>query len=264
MIIINNMEQGSKEWFGCKSGVVSASRAAEFSAESKLAPMPEDLHYMKDGKEHKYYLDDKVFSGTNKTTVQNELRETLPLVYGDMRWGYMAELVGQVATGLLPDEMNFKQCEWGKDWEDPARAHLELLLDIDIEVPAFIYKDEKMRFGISPDGIVKGLYKGKKTGCEIKCPFTTRVHIEFLTCEKIKQMYVEQCQYSMWVMDYDQWLFASYDHRMKVSSKQLHYVITQRDQKYMDKYDNASVEFIKDMDAMLTKSGVEFGSQWEG
>ena len=259
MIIIDDIEQGSSDWFRCKSGVISASRAAEFSIESKLAPMPDDLHYMKDGKEHKYYLDENVFTGTNKINVQNELRETLPRVYGDMRCGYMAELVGQVATGLIPDEMSFKQCEWGKEWEDVARAHFELTLDVDIDVPAFIYKDNEMRFGISPDGLIKG----KKIGLELKCPFTTKVYIEFLTCEKIKKEYIEQCQYSMWVTGYEAWYFANYDPRMLVSSKKLHYVLIERDQKYMDKYDNASIKFIYDMDLMLDKSGVKFGSQWD-
>ncbi len=259
MIIIDDIEQGSDSWFRAKSGVVSASRADEFSMEPKLAPMPEDLHYMKDGKEHKYYLGDQVFSGTNKTSVQTELRETLPRVYGDMRQSYMAELVGQVATGLIPDEMSFKQCERGKEWEDVARAHFELALGVDAEVPAFIYKNIDMRFGISPDGLIKG----KKIGLELKCPFTTKVYIEFLTCEKIKKEYIEQCQFSMWVTDYEGWYFANYDPRMKVSSKKLHYVLIERDQNYMDKYDNASVQFIKDMDLMLQKSGVEFKSQWD-
>jgi exodeoxyribonuclease (lambda-induced) len=76
-------------------------------------------------------------------------------------------------------------------------------------------------------------------------------------------MYVEQCQFSIWVTGFDAWVFANYDHRMKVSSKKLHHVLIERDQKYMDKYDNASVQFIKDMDLMLEKSGVEFKSQWD-
>lgn len=258
MIVINDIKQGSEAWFRCKSGVVSASRSAEFSTESKLAPMPDDVDYNKIGKEHRYKYNGMMFFGNNKIILQNDLRETLPRVYGDMRQSYMAELVGQVATGLIPEEMSFKQCEWGKDWEDAARAHFELSLGVDIEVPAFIYKDDEMRFGISVDGIIKG----KKIGLELKCPFTTKVYIEFLTCEKIKKEYMEQCQFSMWVTGYDAWYFANYDPRMKVSSKRLHYVLIDRDQDYMDKYDNASIQFIKDMDLMLLKAGVEFKSQW--
>ena len=122
MIIIQDIEQGSKDWFALKAGVISASRAAEFSTEPKLAPMPDDVTYTKEGKEHVFTYNYTQFRGTNKAEVQSELRSLLPPVYGDMRQGYMAELVGQIVTGLLPDEMSFKQCEWGNEHEDSARA----------------------------------------------------------------------------------------------------------------------------------------------
>ena len=260
MIIINDIEQGSIRWFQHKAGVVSASRACEFSTEPKLAPMPDDFIYSKDGKEHVFESKTQQFRGTNKLTLQNDIRSSLPRVYGDMRQSYMCELVAQVCTGEIPEEMSFKQCDWGKDWEDAARAHIELELEIDVEVPAFIFKDDKKRFGISPDGILTKLYKGKKTGLELKCPYTSKVFIEFATCDKIKKEYIEQCQISMWVTGYEQWIFANYDPRMK--TKNLHHVLIERDQAYMDKYDRAEKAFIKDMNAMLDKMGVKFGQQW--
>ena len=179
MIIIQDIEQGSQDWFALKAGVISASRAAEFSTEPKLAPMPDDVTYTKEGKEHVFTYNYTQFRGTNKAEVQSELRSLLPPVYGDMRQGYMAELVGQIVTGLLPDEMSFKQCEWGNEHEDSARALFELELGVDVDVPAFIYKDKTKRCGISPDGLIVG----KKIGLELKCPFTTKVFVEFATCE---------------------------------------------------------------------------------
>lgn len=263
MIIIDQIEQGTKDWFRAKLGVVSASRATEYATESKLAPMPDEIDYYKDKEGHHYKVNGEFYIGSNKSEVEKKIRETLPRIYGDMRQSYMCELVGQVVTCNLPEEITFKQCEWGHEYEDEARAHLELLLEIDVDIPAFIYRDKEKRFGISPDGILTKLYKGKKTGLELKCPFTTKVFIEFATCEKIKQMYVEQCQYSMWVTGYEQWIFANYDPRIKNKKNRLHHVIIERDQIYMDKYDNAEKPFIKDMDLMLDKMGVEFGHQWE-
>jgi len=55
MIIIDCIEQGSIDWFICKAGVISASRASEYSTESKLAPMP-DATYEKQGKEHVFFF----------------------------------------------------------------------------------------------------------------------------------------------------------------------------------------------------------------
>ncbi len=256
MIIVEDIIQGTPDWFRVKSGVISASRAAEFSAESKLAPMP-DVIYEKQGKVNSCVYNDIIYSNTNKTTMQNEVRATLPPVYGDMRQGYMAELVGQVATGLIPDEMSFKQCEWGKKYEDEARAYFEFETGLNVSEVAFIYKDKDNRCGVSPDGLIEG----QKIGLELKCPFTTKVFIEFATCDKIKKDYIEQCQYSMWVTGYDGWYFANYDPRLK--AKKLHHVLIERDQAYMDKYDKAEKAFIDDMDSMLEKIGAEFGQQWD-
>lgn len=257
MIVIDDMEQGSKEWFMCKAGVASASRSAEFSSEPKLAPLPDDVFYEKNRKEHRYFYNKTEYTGTNKLEVQNTVRESLPRIYSEMRWGYLSELVAQVVTGIIPDELPFKQMEWGNEHEDQARAFFELELGVDVDVPAFIYKDKNMRSGISPDGMIKG----KKIGLELKCPFTTKVYIDFVTREKIKQEYIDQCQYSMWVTGYDAWYFANYDPRVK--NKPLHHVLIERDQDYMDKYDRAEKKFIIDMDSMLDKFSVKFKSQWE-
>ncbi len=257
MIIIDCIDQGSQDWFYLKAGVISASRAAEFSIESKLAPMPDDFTYEKDNKNHIFKVEGKYYTGTNKGELQTIIRKLYPPVYGDMRQGYMCELVAQIATGLLPEEMSFKQCEWGKEHEDEARAFFELELGVDVSVPSFIYKDDLKRCGISPDGMIDG----KKIGLELKCPFTTKVFIEFVTCDKIKKEYIEQCQFSMWVTGYEGWYFASYDPRVK--TKQLHHVLIERDQSFMDKYDLAEKNFISDMDKMLAKLDLTFGEQWE-
>lgn len=264
MIVINDIKQGTPEWHTAKAGVVSASRAAEFATEPKLAPMPDDLTYEKVGKVHCYSggLIPQSYEGTNKAKVESDIRALYPPVYGDMRQTYMCELVAQIITGEIPEEMSFKQCEWGKLYEDEARAHLELELNIDVDVPAFIYRDEFRRFGISPDGMLTKPYKGKKTGLELKAPFTTKVFVEFATCEKIKQAYIDQCQYSMWVTGYDQWIFANYDPRIINEDKRLHHVVIERDPVYMAKYDAAEKTFIRDMDIMLSKMGMEFGQQW--
>jgi len=255
MIIIDGIDQASADWFRLKLGVISASRASEFSIESKLAPMP-DVNYSKEGKYHVFWHDYTEYRGTNKTEVQNEIRSILPPVYGDMRQGYMCELVAQVATDTLPDMFTSKQCQWGNDHEDQARAYLELELGIDVTVPTFIYRDKNKRFGISPDGLVVG----KEVGVELKCPFTSKVHIEFITCDKIKKEYIEQTQFSMWVTGYKQWYFASYDPRMK--TKKLHWVLLDRDDAYMAKFDKAEKPFIDDMNKMLAKVNVDFGEQW--
>lgn len=256
MIIIDHIEQGSPEWHRMRLGVITASNAINYSSEPKLAPIPDDFTHSKDGKINTIRWGGNQLSGTNKAELITQMRESLPRVYSDMRQGYIAELSGQVATGLIPEEINFKQCEWGKTYEDEARAYFEFETGLVAEQVSFIYRDKEKRFGVSPDAIIKG----KKIGLEIKCPFTTKVFVEFLTCGKIKEEYMQQCQFSMWVTGFDAWYFANYDPRIR--NKKLHYVLIERDKNYMDKYDNAEKPFIADMGEMLEKLNVEFGQQW--
>lgn len=171
------------------------------------------------------------------------------------RDGYMAELVAQIATGLLPDEVSAKALQWGKDNEQSAQdAYSAATFEIVGTIP-FIYKDESKRFGCSPDGMCT------THGLELKSPWSTRTYIEFICSDKIKPEYVKQCQYSMWVSDLDRWDFANFDPRM-IKNK-LHYVSIERDEKMMKQFNDLGAEFISDMDEMLKKLGLTYGSQFK-
>ena len=202
------VEQGTRDWFRMRSGVITASKAENLLAKK----------------------------GTAK------------------RDGYMAELVAQIATGLLPDEVSAKALQWGKDNEQDAQdAYSAATFEIVGTIP-FIYKDDYKRFGCSPDGMCA------KHGLELKSPWATRTFIEFICADKIKPEYVKQCQYSMWVTGLERWDFASFDPRM-IKNK-LHYVSIERDEKMMNQFDDLGAEFISDMDKMLNKLGIVYGSQF--
>ncbi|HCS4673893.1 TPA: exonuclease, partial [Escherichia coli] len=76
----------------------------------------------------------------------------------------------------------------------------------------------------------------------------------------IKSAYMAQVQYSMWVTRKDAWYFANYDPRMKREG--LHYVVVERDEKYMAGFDEMVPEFIEKMDEALAEIGLVFGEQW--
>ena len=203
------VEQGSRDWFRMRSGVITASKAENLLAKK----------------------------GTAK------------------RDGYMAELVAQIATGLLPDEVSAKALQWGKDNEQDAQdAYSAATFEIVSTIP-FIYKDESKRFGCSPDGMCAN------HGLELKSPWATRTYIEFICGDKIKPEYMKQCQYSMWVSGFERWDFANFDPRM-IKNK-LHYVSIERDEKMMTQFDELGAEFISDMDKMLNKLGLVYGSQFK-
>lgn len=172
----------------------------------------------------------------------------------ETREGYLNELVGQIAT-KQSETIDGIALRWGKENEQVARSAYEFATGFDVEEVPFIYGPNK-RTGISPDGL-----SNKRTrGLELKCPFTTKVHIDFLLSDKIKTEYIYQVQFSLWVTSLEIWDFGSFDKRM--IKNQLKYVSLERDLKLMERFENDIGEFILDMDKALLKLNLEFGSQW--
>lgn len=257
MIIVDDLKQGSPEWLLARCGVVTASRAAEFSQSPKPAPFPGDAEIIKNGKVNSLRYGDFYGEETSATRLKDMLRAHLPPVYTETRQNYLMELVGEVCTGTPKQLGNFKQLEWGKEYEPEARSLLEFESGTDFAEVGFIYRDKSNRAGISPDGINQEL----EIGCELKCPFDPAVHAAFICGDKIKQEYVHQCQFSMWVTGYKKWYFASY--HPQYMRKKLHYVVIERNDEYMQRYDSAFEVFISDLDKALEKVGVRFGEHWQ-
>ena len=177
--------------------------------------------------------------------------------YSEARKTYMLELIAQVATGRLPEQSQFKQAAWGHENEPLAREAYEAREFACVNTCGIIYKDESMRCGISPDGIMED------RGLEIKNPFTTQVHLETLLSGVIKPEYLTQCQYSMWVTGLDRWDFCSYDFRMRGKPENRLVVIPQyRDLEIMARFDEEIPMFISEMDDHLGKLGFTYGDQW--
>lgn len=173
----------------------------------------------------------------------------------DTREGYISELVGQIATREMP-QIDGQALRWGTENEASARSAYELATNFDVEEVAFIYGPDK-RTGVSPDGL-----SNKRTrGLEIKNPWTTKVHIDFLLMDKIKLEYQYQVQFSLFVSGLEIWDFCSYDKRML--SNQLKIMPIERDVKMMERFTNDIGEFILDMDKALDKLGLVYGSQWD-
>lgn len=172
----------------------------------------------------------------------------------ETRLTYMSELVAQVCTGDQ-DEINSKYLDWGNQHEAAARSSYEFQTGENVTQVPFVFKDEKFREGCSPDGIIN-----ESKGLEIKCPFNPVHYVKFLTEDKIKSEYAWQCQYTLRVMDADEWDFAQYHPSMK--AKPLHIVTIKRDEEKQKAFDDLIPLFIEDMDKMLEKIGIRFGDQW--
>jgi putative phage-type endonuclease len=173
----------------------------------------------------------------------------------ETRAGYVSELVAQIATGEMP-EINGRALEWGTMQESVARSAYEFTQGVSVQEVGFIYGKDR-RFGCSPDGIISD----KNKGLEIKCPYTSKVHVDFLAMDKIKLEYYYQVQFSLWVTGLETWDFCSYDPRFKTNILKVYTV--EKDLELMERFEKEVPAFIEEMDVLLNKIGVKFGSQWE-
>jgi hypothetical protein len=254
-----NMEQGTGDWLKARAGVITASVADVILMDNRKAPFPDDLEIIAlPGRgNNKVVFNGEEHFGT-KVDCTDWVRSQLPEIIPEMKTGYLYYLAGQVCTGLVCDSTPFKQAEWGHENEPFAREAYEASTMQIVEQCGFIYKDETMRCGISPDGIID-----LKKGLEIKNPFTTEVHIATAIDGKIKPEYVTQCQYSMWVTGFDEWDFCSYDHRMRGdASNRLCIIKVKRDPEMMKKFDDKIPAFIGELDKVIAHFGFKFGDQW--
>ena len=174
------------------------------------------------------------------------------------RWSYIDELVASIATGQVKEEVTAKPLQWGKDYEQDAQDAYSAATFENVINHGFIYMDDSMRAGLSPDGIIEGQSKG----LELKCPYSSAVWASFAGREFIKKEEIAQVQFSLMATDFDKWAFAKFDPR-NVYCKKLHYVEIGRDEKMISDLRSGLDSLIEDMDSSLKKLGLNFGSQWE-
>lgn len=167
---------------------------------------------------------------------------------------FLCELVAEVCTGVI-EEMSFKQVEWGKQQESAARSSYEFANDTKMTPLAFVFKDDSFRIGCSPDGLVS-----TSKGAEIKCPWDSTNYVKFLLGGDVKSEWEWQNDFTMWVMNAEQWDVCQYDPRMK--TRPLHTITVTPDADRQKKLNDLIPELLLDMDGMLKELGVKFGEQW--
>ncbi len=172
----------------------------------------------------------------------------------ETRHTYMCDLVAEVCTGQW-EEINTKHMDWGRQHEDAARSLYEFSTEQSMTTLPFVFKDNAFRAGCSPDGIVT-----VDKGAEIKCPWDSANYIKFLVAQSLKPEWKWQQDFTIWVMDAEEWDFCQYDPRMTKSPLKI--CTTKRDPEKMKVFDDVVPLFIEDMDKMLAQIGVKFGDQW--
>lgn len=169
---------------------------------------------------------------------------------------YMASLISQICSCVIPEEMNFKAMEHGKLYEPIARDALGVALGfVEIQELPFMFMDDALRVGVSPDGVFDN------TVVEIKCPFNGENFIKFAAFDDNKKEWRWQAQFQLFAGKADQHIFCQYDPRM-VLCNNLHYIKTDLIEADQQTLADAVPQFIADLDAALNKLGVNFGDHW--
>lgn len=173
----------------------------------------------------------------------------------ETRLTYLCDLVAQICTAVVDEEMNFKQMEWGKTHEAGARSAYEFSTGKILTQVPFVFKDSSHREGCSPDALIDG-----ERGLEIKCPWDTANYIKFFVTDKVKSEWDWQNQFNLRVLGADEWDLVQYDPRMKKNP--IKTLVVKKDPERQKVLDDAVPAFIEDMDKMLEQVGIKFGDQW--
>jgi putative phage-type endonuclease len=122
----------------------------------------------------------------------------------DYRW----ELLTERLTGLPCEGYTNRAMEWGTSHEAEAREAYEAETGELVHRVGLIVHPEHPMVACSPDGLIN-----KDGGQEIKCPFSSVVHVQTLK-GGMPPEHRPQVQGSMWIAGRAYWDFVSYDPRM--------------------------------------------------
>lgn len=177
--------------------------------------------------------------------------------------GYVYELCTEISTKAPSRSKVFsaKPTEHGNEFEPQARRLFAGLANKKVDEVGFLYKDESMRVGLSPDGVIYD----ENVGLELKCPWGPENHWEFIDTglipKKDSEAWGKQVQMSMWVTGCDAWYFGTFEPEMTM--KGLMYGLFERDEKLMAQFDERIPQLIHDVDTLLARAGYKFGDQWK-
>lgn len=175
--------------------------------------------------------------------------------YGEARKTYMYDLIAEICAGQKKRTAG-KSLEWGMEHEDDCISLLEFFFDIEnAEKIPFVYGDETMRFGCSPDALI-----GDDFGAEVKNPHNSAVFLRFALEGEIKPEYIDQVQFSMFVTGRDYWYFGNHD--PDIARYKFHAKVIERDESKISTFKDAVPQFLYEMDQNLGKIGYKFGDQW--
>ena len=116
---------------------------------------------------------------------------------------YIRQLAGEIITGQHEKTFQSIHMENGLLREANSIALFEMIMDVDVQRVALVYKDAQKKYHVSPDGLV-----GDNAGIEVKCPMM-KTHVKYLLNQKLPAEYFSQVQMSLYICEREYWYFLS-------------------------------------------------------
>jgi predicted phage-related endonuclease len=216
--------QGSAEWHEQRLGYVTASRFADVMTNPRsAADKPPRLS-------HSHRLADK----TDK--IAGKMSKTAR--------SYMLDLLAERLTRVPQGPRENEAMRWGNEHEAAAVEVYEALTGLSCKKVGFRALPLEKWIGGSADRLV-----GRPGGLEIKCPFNTRVHLEYWLAGALPKDHVAQVQGLMWITGRGWWDFCSFDPRIADTRLAFFRVRVERDDDYISELSTRVLAFRDALDA---------------
>lgn len=135
---------------------------------------------------------------------------------------YIYELIAETLPSYVPRCPSVAEME-GTEKEPEARLQYSIIRGVEVRECGFVYGDQSMKWGASPDGLI-----GDEGGCEFKCP-EGHTHLEYLEKKVVPTAHRPQVWGNMFATGRDWWDWMSYHPDLPPVL-----VRTERDDKYMN------------------------------
>ena len=170
----------------------------------------------------------------------------------------------KLVSEIICDKPNFegymsKEMEWGKLNEEAALSAYSLQhlkSGKEITKRGFIFRDERLREGCSPDGIIVE----DRTVLEVKCP-SSKVFTEILLYNRLPPSWEKQAMFNIWVMDYLTAYVIVYDPRVLL--KKMVVFAFYRDLNQFAVIESNLEKIHALVDEKLERLGYKYLDQWE-
>lgn len=191
-----HIEQGSEEWEQIRLGRFTSSEFHKLMDFGKRLMTADELK-----------MRPKVGKGSKTTTITDYSK------FSEKGMSYIKMKVAETLTGIHQEQAYAYPLVYGKMMEPEAVAWFEKVTGLETEIIGF------QPFGDHAGGSPDRVIKGTRTGLELKCPQTIDKQVDYMYLNDWRDLrdlypdYYWQCVTLMMWMDYDSWMFRTYDPR---------------------------------------------------